>query len=76
MRQAEARLSKMQTKAPLSESAPKIKDIHLQVLLEKLQEKLGTKVSFFGSIKRGRISIDFYGPDDLCRIIDNLKLEL
>lgn len=52
------------------------KEIPLSVDLKNLQEqlmlKLGTKVNIKKNQKRGKVEIEFYGEDDLKRIIDAL----
>ena len=42
----------------------------LQEFISDMQRKLGTKVSFIGNDKKGRIYIDYYSQDDLDRIYD------
>ena len=42
----------------------------LQEFINDMQRKLGTKVSFIGNDKKGRIYIDYYSQDDLDRIYD------
>lgn len=48
------------------------KDIHTCQIEEKIQEKLGTKVSVQGKGKKGKIVIDYYSLDDLDRILEIL----
>lgn len=50
--------------------APKLASEELQEFISDLQRKLGTKVSFIGNDKKGRIYIDYYSQDDLDRIHD------
>jgi ParB family chromosome partitioning protein len=45
------------------------RDFFLDQLSEKIQQRLGTKVSILGKGKRGRISIDYYNLDDLDRLL-------
>lgn len=45
------------------------RDFYLEQIAERLQQKLGTKVSIQGKGKKGRIYIDYYGLDDLDRLI-------
>lgn len=45
------------------------RDFYLEGLAEKVQEKLGTKVTIQGKGKKGRISIDYYSLDDLDRLL-------
>jgi ParB family chromosome partitioning protein len=35
---------------------------------ERFIEKLGTKVAIHGTLKKGRIEIDYYSMDDLDRL--------
>ena len=51
------------------------RDFYLEQLAEKMQQKLGTKVTIQGKGKRGRISIDYYNLDDLDRLIALLTVE-
>lgn len=46
------------------------RDFYLDQIAEKIQHKLGTKVSIQGKGKRGRISIDYYNLDDLDRLLE------
>ncbi|MCP5070783.1 MAG: ParB/RepB/Spo0J family partition protein [bacterium] len=43
-------------------------DPNLQSLIDSLRERLQTQVRITGTGKRGRIEIDFYGPEDLHRL--------
>ena len=43
-------------------------DPHLQQLVDALRDQLQTKVRITGSGGRGKIEIEFYGPEDLHRI--------
>lgn len=45
------------------------RDFYLEQLAEKIQKKLGTKVTIHGRGKRGRIAIDYYNLDDLDRLL-------
>jgi ParB family transcriptional regulator, chromosome partitioning protein len=51
------------------------RDIYLEQLAEKIQEKLGTKVMIQGKGKRGRMTIDYYNLDDLDRLLLLLGVE-
>lgn len=44
-------------------------DPHLVDLMERLQQKLGTKVSVQGKGQQGKITIDYYSLDDLDRLL-------
>ncbi len=43
-------------------------DPHLQQLVESLRDRLQTKIRISGASGRGKIEIEFYGPEDLHRI--------
>jgi ParB family transcriptional regulator, chromosome partitioning protein len=45
------------------------RNFYLEQLSEKIQSKLGTKVTIQGKGKRGRITIDYYSLDDLDRLL-------
>jgi ParB family chromosome partitioning protein len=47
----------------------------LQKVEEQLQTRLGTRVSVSHALKRGRIRIDYYGVEDLNRILGALGLD-
>lgn len=47
-----------------------------RALCEQLTDKLQTKVAVSGNAKRGHLVIDFYGDEDLTRILDALGIEL
>lgn len=49
-----------------------IKDSHIKDLEESLMRILGTKVSLIPGNKKGKIEIEYYGYEDLERIIDVL----
>ncbi len=43
-------------------------------LQNRLQERLGTRVTIHHGDKRGRIEIEYYGNDDLQRLLENIGL--
>jgi ParB family chromosome partitioning protein len=47
----------------------------VQHLQNRLQQHLATHVSLHHNEKRGRIEIEYYGNDDLQRILDLLGLK-
>jgi ParB family transcriptional regulator, chromosome partitioning protein len=53
---------------------PRELDIHVRELTKRLQEHLATHVAIQHSAKKGKIEIEYYGNDDLERILDLLKL--
>lgn len=44
--------------------------VELKELIELMQHKFATKVSFMGNDKKGRIYIDYYSKEDLDRILE------
>ena len=48
---------------------------HLEAVEETLQQKLGTKVHIIRGRKKGRIEIEFYGDDDLSRLVTLLGFD-
>lgn len=50
------------------------RDFFLQQLENKVQEKLGTKVSIKGKGNKGQIVIDYYNLDDLDRVLELLGI--
>jgi ParB family transcriptional regulator, chromosome partitioning protein len=65
-----ARESGESKKAP----APREVDIHVRALTNRLREHLATHVAIQHSAKKGRIEIEYYGDDDLQRLIELLGL--
>ncbi len=55
-------------------AAPKEVDIHVRELTKRLQEHLATHVAINHSLKKGKIEIEYYGNDDLDRILELLRL--
>lgn len=55
---------------------PETNSQRYQSLCEQLTDRLQTKVAVKGSTKRGHLVIDFYGDEDLTRILDALGIEL
>lgn len=49
-----------------------LKDTHIISLEEELMRSLGTKVNLVPGVKKGKIEIEYYGDEDLDRIIDVL----
>lgn len=76
VRQAEAlakRLQKKQTPKKVKEKSAY--DIELENLQNKLSSSMGTKVKINHTPKKGKIEIEYYGNDDLERILGFFKLE-
>lgn len=53
---------------------PREVDIHIRELTKRLQEHLATHVAINHSAKKGKIEIEYYGNDDLDRILGLLRL--
>jgi ParB family transcriptional regulator, chromosome partitioning protein len=51
------------------------RDCHLEFLGNLIQQKLGTKVIIQGDSQTGRIQIDYYGLNDLDRIMSILQID-
>lgn len=58
--------------ADLAHAAKARRTNHFAHVEERLVDALATKVQIKGSLKRGRVVIDFAGPDDLDRLLDIL----
>jgi ParB family chromosome partitioning protein len=52
-----------------------LKSAHVLAIEEKLQQKLGTHVSVFHGKKKGRIEIEYYGNDELSRLLGIFGVE-
>ena len=49
-------------------------DVHVRAIIHRLREHLATHVAIQHSAKKGRIEIEYYGDDDLQRLIELLGL--
>ncbi|UCF72203.1 MAG: ParB/RepB/Spo0J family partition protein [Deltaproteobacteria bacterium] len=71
VRQTEALVKK--TLAPKEAKGPKDEtDYYLESLVKDLQKSLATKVAIKRKGEKGRIMIEFYSDEDLCRLVDRL----
>lgn len=73
VRETEAKV--LERKEPLKKKSPKglsSKNIFLQQIQERLQEKLGTKVTFSGNEKEGVLSLHYYNLSDLNRLLNEI----
>jgi ParB family transcriptional regulator, chromosome partitioning protein len=75
VREAEESAQRLSQKAKKKSIIYATRDMHLEQLEEKLQYKLGTKVSIQGKGRRGRISIDYFTLDDLDRLLVLLGIQ-
>lgn len=54
---------------------PAAPDAHIRALQNKLRDRFATHVSIHPGAKKGKIEIEYYGDDDLQRVLDLLGLE-
>ena len=52
-----------------------VKPVHILAIEERLQQKLGTHVNVRHGKKKGRIEIEYYGNDDLARLLGLLGID-
>ena len=52
-----------------------VKSTHVLAIEERLQQKFGTHVSVHHGKKKGRIEIEYYGNDDLARLLGLLGID-
>lgn len=60
--------------APSKAPAPREVDVHIRALTNRLRDRFATHVSIHHSAKKGRIEIEYYGDDDLQRLLEVLGL--
>lgn len=75
VREAEEAVQRLSQKAKKQTLVYATRDFYLEQLAEKLQYKLGTKVSIQGKGRRGRISIDYFSLDDLDRLLQLFNIK-
>ena len=63
------RLTVRQTEGAASQNSMKSRNLFLEEVSKRLEEKLGTKVTIAGKGQRGSIRIDYYSLDDLERVL-------
>lgn len=75
VRAAEALVKRLKAgKADGSKKRPRTSEqVYMEGLADDLTRHMGTKVSIVRRGRRGRLEIEFYGDDDLQRLIDRLK---
>ena len=49
-------------------------DIHIRAITNRLREHLATHVAVQHSAKKGKIEIEYYGDDDLQRLLELIGL--
>lgn len=75
VREAEQAASRISEKAKKQQLTYVERDFYLEQLAEKMRGHFGTKVCIQANGKKGRISLDYYGWDDLERLLNLLGLE-
>ncbi len=55
---------------PKKAAATREVDVHIRAIANRLREHLATHVAIHHSAKKGRIEIEYYGDDDLQRLLD------
>ncbi len=60
--------------AKKAQAPPREIDIHVRAITNRLREHLATHVAIQHSAKKGKIEIEYYGDDDLQRLIELLGL--
>ncbi len=72
---AQSLLNGSSSKPSSSKSGPSREaDVELRAITNRLREHLATHVSVHHSAKKGKIEIEYYGDDDLQRILDLIGL--
>ncbi len=74
VREAEQAAHRLGEKAKKQQLTYVTRDFYLEQLAEKMREHFGTKVCIQAQGKKGRISLDYYGWDDLERLLNLLGL--
>lgn len=75
VRQTEALVKQLQKSAPKKKKPELNEQIKAQIAIleDRLSSKLGTKVTLSHDTKKGKIEIEYYGNDDLDRIISIIE---
>jgi ParB family chromosome partitioning protein len=50
-------------------------DVHVRAITNRLREHLATHVAIQHGPKKGRIEIEYYGDDDLLRLLELIGLK-
>lgn len=75
VRDTEEAAGRLAEKAKKKELVYVNRDIYLEHLSHKIEQKLGTKTSIQGSGKQGRITVHYYNLDDLDRLLQIFGVE-
>jgi ParB family chromosome partitioning protein len=70
VRDAEQAVLRWDVKKEKKERIPTAGDCYLQEVQDRIQQRLGTKVTMEGKGKQGRITIEYYDLDDLDRLLE------
>lgn len=76
VRESEQAANRINEKAKKKQLSYVPRDFYLEQLVDKIREKLGTKVDIQAKGKRGRIYIDYYNYDDLDRLLALLGVSI
>ncbi|MDY3928914.1 MAG: ParB/RepB/Spo0J family partition protein [Clostridia bacterium] len=77
VRQSEVLAKQLQKSIDKKKEPKKIPDVYnieLQRIQERLSTNLGTKVTISNGAKKGKIEIEYYGNEDLDRLLNLLKI--
>jgi ParB family chromosome partitioning protein len=64
-----------ESKPRAAASTPGVPDAHFRALQNKLRDRFATHVTIHHGAKKGRIELEYYGDDDLQRLLDLLGVE-
>jgi ParB family chromosome partitioning protein len=76
VRKAEAAAHLIEKKKTRKQELIVPRDFHMNELLNRMREKLGTQVSIHPKGEQGSITIEYYGNEDLERLIEILGIQL
>lgn len=74
VRQAEKLAKDLQTVKPKREKTVTAADIELEKIKNRLEQGFGTKVKIHNGTSKGKIEIEYYGNDDLERILSYFNI--
>ena len=64
-----------ESKPKAAAATPGVPDAHFRAIQNKLRDRFATHVSIHHGAKKGRIELEYYGDDDLQRLLDLLGVE-
>ena len=59
----------------MNSSTPAAPDAHFRALQNKLRDRFATHVAIHQGAKKGKIELEYYGDDDLQRLLDLLGID-